>query len=157
MQILILIYPNRCLLSYYNAANNHNFPNHEENGGTEPTIILYYDVYYQSNTTLHSIMKFSVSVLVAAFLFSVAASASASASAAIVDDVTTRDETSGGPEASAAAAVVEVTTWDEASGSPAAGAAAAVIEVTTRDETSDGPGRPSRRTLVSKKIQPQPQ
>ena len=69
-------------------------------------------------------MKFSVSVLVAAFLFSVAASASA----AIVDDVTTRDETSGGPAASAA-----------------------IVEVTTRDETSDGPGRPSRRTLYSKK------
>ena len=31
------------IIVLYNAANNHNFPNHEENGGTEPTIILYYD------------------------------------------------------------------------------------------------------------------
>merc|ERR1711865_1244590 len=48
----------------------------------------------ESNTTLHSIMKFSLlSVLVAAvFLFGVAAAA------AVVDvEVTTRDETSGGP------------------------------------------------------------
>ena len=52
----------------------------------------------------------------------------------------------------AAAAVVEVTTRDETSGGPAA--SAAIVEVTTRDETSDGPGRPPRRTLVSKKNLP---